>query len=220
MSVSSWTFVVAMFERTTKYLNSSSQTLPAFSPRRSYLTCAWCKIVRSWKKKLTNYHTGAWSQFQWLPGSYQCCFMCACAISKHVCGCACVSACVSACMHARCACVRAWFTADFSKHIIISLKPFFRSLPSRSKNYRSSLRSILDSFRDWQCYACNGHQAVRSIWVHKFDKTCDPLYDLKEGVTFGSVVFTDAESAFVILGYKRGVERNAVEARSFRRLIK
>lgn len=131
--------------------------------------------------------------------------MCACAISKHVCGCACVSACVSACMHARCACVRAWFTADNSKPIIPSFKPFFTSLPSSSKNYRSSLRSILDSFRDWQCYACTGHQPVRSIWVHKFDKTCDPLSGLKEGVTFGNVVFTDAESAFVILGYKQGV---------------
>lgn len=34
---------------------------------------------------------------------------------------------------------------------------------------------------------------MRSISVHEFDKTCDPISGLKEATTFGNAVFTDNE---------------------------
>lgn len=147
----------------------------------------WCKIVRSWEKTHKLQYRCVKSIFSLCgcPEVNNAVFVCTCALVEHVCGCACVRACVPACMHARALCVCG--CAINNLPIILNMTAFlqFTSLyVTAFVVQKLSLLTwlILDSFCDWQYYASTGHQAVRSIWVHDFDRTCHPYQTLrKEG---------------------------------------
>lgn len=138
------------------------RTMPAFSPRRSHFFCAWCEIVRIWKK-LTNYHRDEWRQFFPSRAARKLRMLFSCAylwVFAGLCTHVCVCICVRACMHAR-ACVRDSQLPDNPKHDrILSFPRFFTSPSSWSANSCAIVTLILYRTCDWQYTADIRHQAA------------------------------------------------------------